>query len=195
MGDQQGSGKRGFAYMGCSITQSGNMFLNSDEPLMLKVVGDLTETKIKAKATVITPRFGADRTPEDSLRIELYNMLVSERHRLAVLHSIPPYMVITEQAMLQLAETRPSSQANLKRVQGFSETKVAKYGEDFLSVISRFADQHSNLKRDEFPVELSTSDTLQRSGLSSTILTTYSMFLEKKNVELVAAARGLKVEY
>ena len=191
MGDQ--GGKRGFAYMGCSISKTGNMLLNSTDPLMLKVVGDLSETKIKPKATVITPRFGMDRTPEDSLRIDLYNMLVSERHKLAVLHSIPPYMVITEQAMLQLAETRPSSLANLKRVQGFSEAKVARYGDNFLKVISKFASQHVNLKRDEFPEEFSTDETLQRSGLSQTILTTYLMFVEKKNIDLVAAARGFKV--
>ena len=113
---------RAFAYSGCAVAAKGNALMcGNAAPLMLAVSGDLAEKKQKPKPALITPRFGTEQTPEDTLRTKLYSLLVAERSRLAALHSIPPYMVITEQALLQLAETRPTSRVNLKRVQGFNE--------------------------------------------------------------------------
>ena len=186
-----GFGARSFAYMGCAPTKTGNELLSGEEPLMLPVTGDLNERRVKQKPSVITPRFGTEQTPEDLLRTKLYTALVEERQKLATLFSLPPYMVITEQTMLQLAQTRPSTTATLKRVQGFSEAKVLKYGEPFLGVIDRFVAQHPTLKLDDFLEETTPDEIASKPGLSETVRATYLLFREKRSLEAVVTARGL----
>jgi len=188
-----GFGGKGFAYMGCALTLSGNKLINDEKAtVMLQVTGDLLERRVKPKPALITPRFGTERTPEDSLRMKLYTRLVAERHSIAAAFSIPPYMVVTEQTLLQLAETKPSDSLGLKRVQGFSEIKIQKYGEQFLKVIQNFAAANPSIKLDDFPEELNQNAVVCKAGISVTVHESYSLFEEKKDLERVAAARGMK---
>ena len=100
-------------------------------------------------------------------------------------------MVVTEQTLLQLAETKPASTNSLKQVQGFTEAKLEKYGAQFLAVLDRFAAGETGIRRDDFPV-VKNCEKIAQAGLSETIQTTYSMFIESKNIQQVIGARGLK---
>ena len=85
-GGGAGFGFNKTAYMGYAISAAGNSLLNDDAaPLMLKTTGDLVERKVaaRAKPALITPRFGVEQTPGDSVRTQLYALLVAERQRLA----------------------------------------------------------------------------------------------------------------
>jgi len=201
----RGGGRGGFAggfYTGFALTSSGNKILNEDDnaPLvMLPATGELAPKKQRAltSAKRLLPNalgLGLIGMPDNALRTELHTLLVGARQVLASMFSIPPYMVINEQTLLQLAETRPSSTANLRRVHGFSENKIEKYGDHFLSVIRQFASDHSDLPTDMFPAD--NDDTanaaISRSGVSDTVRDSYLFFKEKNSLEATAAARGLK---
>ena len=88
----QGGGGGGFgafnkkSYMGFGISVAGNKLLNDETAsLMLKTTGDLVERKAatRVKPVLISPRFGVEQTPEDSVRTRLYALLVAERKQLA----------------------------------------------------------------------------------------------------------------
>lgn len=72
------------------------------------------DKKIVPKPVLITPRFGHELSPMDTLRTQLYEKLMGLRNKLATYHGIPPYMVITEQTLMQLAATLPSSIQSLR---------------------------------------------------------------------------------
>ena len=78
------------------------------------VEGDLVEKKAVVKPVVITPRFGPQISVLDTLRNQLYDKLMTLRSQLAAEHSIPPYMVMTEQTVMQLAATLPSNTDSLR---------------------------------------------------------------------------------
>lgn len=188
------------SYSGCAISAKGNNFLNSSEELLMPVVGDLAERKSKPKVALIAPRFGTNQKPEDSLRTDLYTRLIAERIRLAASFALPPYMVVSEQSILQLAEMRPTTTASIARVQGFTGAKIEKYGDAFLTVVREFCASRG-ATTDDFPEDellfaastaASEEDLVARSGLSDTVQNTYRLFLAKKDLATVSAIRGLK---
>jgi len=189
-----GFGGKSFSYSGFSVSSLGRRLLN-DQNFVLKMMPTKElrqERKQKPKPVVITPRFGASQGPLDSLRSSLYKLLVAERQRLATSQNIAPYMVVTEQTLLQLAETRPSSSSALTKVQGFNNAKITRFGAAFLGVVRAFCQEQKekDFSMDNFPEEAEESDVL--AGLSDTIRQTYAMFKQKKDIEEVAQLRGLK---
>jgi len=192
-GSSFGGGKS-FTYSGYSVNSLGRRLLNDQySTLKMMPTKDLRcERKEKPKVAVITPRFGASLTPLDTLRSDLYKLLVGERQKLASSHNIAPYMVVTEQTLLQLAETRPSTSAMLAKVEGFSNAKISSFGAAFLVIIKVFCEgrKDKDFTMDNFPEESEESEVL--ASLSDTIRATYAMFKEKKDIGLVAHLRGLK---
>jgi hypothetical protein len=90
-------------------------------------------------------------------------------------------MIASEQALLQLAEMRPSNRARLARVQGFTEAKLAKYGEAFLGVVRDFCSGRG-VQMDDFPeddvmfaacAEAAADERMARAGLPVTVMETY----------------------
>jgi hypothetical protein len=184
-----GGGKR--SYAGMVVTREGRQFLGSSEPLILPQSGELTLAKPKVKVAVVAPRFGADSLPEDSERTELYCQLVEARRRLADLSGCPPYLVVPEQTLLQMAATKPTSLANLARVSGFTDAKREKFGEAFIQEIKKYGEGKPDVKMDDFPSVQVDDDELAALGLNITTLTSLKMFRELKDLEAVAGSRGL----
>ena len=138
----------------------------------------------KAQVVMITPRFGGERTPDDVFRNELYELLAKKRQSLCEVRGIAPFMVVESQTLLQMAQMRPTSLANLKKILGFSEVRIEKYGQEFLSVVIKFC-QERNLKTDIFP------DSEGGLDISETTLKTYNCFLSGKTLLEISQVRGL----
>ena len=111
----------------------------------------------------------------------MLSRLIAERARLAASVSLPPYMVASEQVVLQLAEMRPSTAASLARVQGFTDAWLAKYGEAFLTVVRDFCSSRG-ASTDDFPEDellfaasatAAADDVIARSSLPSTVQDSY----------------------
>jgi len=181
------------SYMACTVPIKGAQFLNSSAKLILPATGDLVEKKAVVKPVVITPRFGPQISVLDTLRNQLYDKLMTLRSQLAAEHSIPPYMVMTEQTVMQLAATLPSNTDSLRRVQGFSDAKIAMYGQSFLRAISDFARNNPNARMDNF-VDTSKVNDAQPGvhELSETVKLSYILYQEKMSLDLVAVERGVK---
>ena len=107
----------------------------------------------------------------------MLSRLIAERARLAASVSLPPYMVASEQVVLQLAEMRPSTAASLARVQGFTDAWLAKYGEAFLTVVQDFCASTDDFPEDELLFAASAAaaadDVIARSSLPSTVQDSY----------------------
>ena len=157
--------------------QAVNLMKAGSIQFSVKARGEFREKAVQGEGG---PKFGAARTKDDIARDELFNLLVQERLR-------APYMVVTEQTLLQMAQMRPSSIANLAKIVGLNAAKINMFGQDLISVIVKFC-QMENLETDRFP-----SETDEVLDVSPTVRQTYTMFQSGQTPEIIAHTRGLAV--
>jgi ATP-dependent DNA helicase RecQ len=72
----------------------------------------------------------------------LFEELRKLRYRLAQEGGVPPYVIFDDKTLRQLARVRPSAPEKMLRVSGVGETKLRKFGEQFLEVILNYSRQH-----------------------------------------------------
>ena len=166
--------------------KASNMMRAGNVQFSVKARGEFKE-KTVAPVAVISPRFGAARTKDDVARDDLYKLLVKERLRLGQARGMAPYMVVTEQTLLQMAQMRPTSFANLAKIVGLNNAKINMFGQDLISIVVKFC-QMENLETDRFPSER--ADVLD---VSPTVRQTYSLFQAGQTPENIALTRGLAV--
>ena len=74
-------------------------------------------------------------TVEDLADTTLFDQLKAVRTRLAREQGVPPYMVFSDAALVDMSERLPRTEAAFLEVSGVGQTKLARYGADFLDVI------------------------------------------------------------
>ncbi len=67
---------------------------------------------------------------------ELVGFIKKWRSDKSSLEGIPPYMILSNQAIYSLVKSRPESLAEMEHVHGFGERKVEVYGDDLLSILN-----------------------------------------------------------
>ena len=70
----------------------------------------------------------------------LFAELKALRSKLAADRRVPAYVVFSDATLVEMAERRPRSPAELLNVSGVGTTKLERYGDVFLSVIARFVE-------------------------------------------------------
>ncbi len=68
----------------------------------------------------------------------LFEALRARRRELAAEAGVPPYVVFHDSTLREIAAARPSSLAELARVQGVGEAKLTRYGEAMLAAVAGF---------------------------------------------------------
>lgn len=66
---------------------------------------------------------------------QLFEALRKRRLELAQQQNIPPYVIFHDKTLVEMVLVKPSSLQELQRVSGVGETKLSRYGRDFLDVI------------------------------------------------------------
>ncbi|KAI4461674.1 dna helicase recq family member [Holotrichia oblita] len=117
-------------------------------------------------------------------RMKIYRKLLAKRTDLAFCLDCMPYMIASNEILMNLAQLRPRSVDALKQLKldGFTEAKINKFGEEFVQVIRQLCPpaERKSIKDilNEFPID----DT----KLTPSIEITYSMFKSGKTVEEIA---------
>ena len=85
----------------------------------------------KARAEKKTRKAFALRRCDEAL----FEALRERRLELSRQQGIPPYMIFHDSTLVEMARTRPASEAELGRVSGVGEQKLRHFGQDFIDVI------------------------------------------------------------
>ena len=75
--------------------------------------------------------------PKDILHPELYERLRSWRMRLAQEQNVPPYIILSQMALIGVANLLPQDSAQLIRIPGIGKMTLARYGEDILQMVQQ----------------------------------------------------------
>ena len=81
----------------------------------------------------------ADHPPPDPATWDegLWEALRAHRLELARAQGVPPYVIFHDATLREMVERRPANSEQLARITGVGETKLERYGEDFLGVIAK----------------------------------------------------------
>jgi ATP-dependent DNA helicase RecQ len=71
----------------------------------------------------------------DNINPELFEALRARRTKLATQQGVPPYVIFHDKTLLEIAEYMPQDMAQFSQINGVGDSKLEKYGEEFLTVV------------------------------------------------------------
>jgi ATP-dependent DNA helicase RecQ len=96
---------------------------------------ELARPRSKAEIQKKAPRAAADRGPYDEA---LFQRLRALRKSLADTQGVPPYIVFGDATLIQMSRHKPMDEDQLLRLSGVGQSKLEKYGADFLDAIAEY---------------------------------------------------------
>lgn len=89
----------------------------------------------KIAATPSPRRQAAEVAPEDQ---RLWNALRACRKRVAEEHGVPPYVIFHDATLREMLEKRPTTPKALLTISGVGDSKLKRFGEEFLHTLREF---------------------------------------------------------
>jgi ATP-dependent DNA helicase RecQ len=69
---------------------------------------------------------------------ELLNNLRKKRQEIAVMENLPAYIILSDATLLEIATYLPQKLEELRQISGFGDIKLARYGREFLSLVTEY---------------------------------------------------------
>ncbi len=153
-------------YGGLRLNETCRPLLKGEGSFQLRRVR--TVKKAKRARTSVTKISAANKP--------LWDALVALRTELAAAQKVAPYVICHNRTFEELATLRPNSKAGLYHITGLGESKIKRYGDDFLRVIAAYP-----------PIE-----TLQNT-LSDTVNQTLLLHIEGHSPEVISERREISL--
>lgn len=116
------------------VTAEGRRFLNDRQMLTLTRRLDDEYTPRRAASTAV-----AQSAVPAEYDAELFQELRALRTQIASRRGVPPYVVFGDVTLRQMAAYFPQSRDSLSRIHGVGNVKLDQYGDEFLAVITEYA--------------------------------------------------------
>ncbi len=149
------------------LTEACRPILRGEQQLMLRK--DLQSEKIKGTKKE-SRQFGK---ADDTL---LWNALRAKRKMIAEAQDVPPYVIFHDATLMAMLEAKPRNRSQMSLLSGIGQRKLELYADEFLAVISEFADINKN-----GPI-----------GLSDTMAETVALFRLGYGIKQIAQQRELQ---
>lgn len=162
----------------------------------------------QAKNSFVLPYFGAKsyalknkNFKIESPHPELYQKLRKLRDTLAETKQMAIYMIADAASIDEMARYLPQNATELKKIKGFGEAKVEKFGFQFLDIIQRYCNEHhleSLIHEKELtPAKekvVKEKSTKEKSTKPDTKKESFRLFSEGKTIAEIAAERNLTTQ-
>jgi ATP-dependent DNA helicase RecQ len=158
--------------------------VSDDGKIWLKERATLT-LPVERKAETSGRSKSKDTAPYNE---ELFDELRIIRKHIADSRNVPPFVIFGDASLREMAQYFPQTRENFARITGVGEKKLEEFGEQFVSVIKRFAETHT--------VEEQTPPRERRgrrsaNGGSTTYDESKRLLEEMRTIEEIASMRGL----
>ncbi|MCP3659009.1 MAG: DNA helicase RecQ [Bacteroidetes bacterium] len=111
------------------ITEKGYKILYNKQSVLLK------KHKIKTKKESTTVKRQIIKYDFNEKEEKLFKLLKSKRMELAKKFNVPPYIIFHDTALKEMTIEKPKTLDEFSKINGVGQSKLEKYGKDFLSVI------------------------------------------------------------
>ena len=112
-------------YNGLSMSEKGICVLKSEQSVMMR---EIKTTQPIKKTQSRTREVGG----------ELFELLRKQRTIFAKELSLPPFMIFSDQVLMNMAEAEPETREQLLTVSGIGDKKADQFGDAFLAIIKQF---------------------------------------------------------
>ena len=124
----------------------------------------------------------------------LLQQLKETRHYIAEQENVPPYIIVADNALVEMATYLPLDFEELKKISGFGDYKAAKYGPAFLKDVQAFAKEENLQSRIQLKApKRERAVKKEKPAIGSTQRATLELFREGFDIQDIAAQRGLAV--
>ncbi|NRA88915.1 MAG: HRDC domain-containing protein, partial [Rhizobiales bacterium] len=120
---------------GLSVTENGGTFLREKNTILLRKPPKQTTAK---KYDRPSKKAGAEF--ENDQDKDLYELLKGVRAQIAKTKKLPAYVIFHDRTLIELASQKPQSLNAMLAINGIGETKLERYGEAFLELITNDAE-------------------------------------------------------
>ncbi|MBU3100119.1 MULTISPECIES: DNA helicase RecQ [Clostridium] len=130
----------------------------------------------------------------------LFEILRTLRKEISEREKVPPYIVFADSALREMSEYFPVNEKEMLNIKGVGESKLNKYGEEFIQVIKKYM-QENNI---EINAEIlyneedggKTESAIERDPKNEdkvpSYIITYNMYKDGKSIEEIISERKLK---
>ncbi|MBO4945771.1 MAG: DNA helicase RecQ [Muribaculaceae bacterium] len=160
------------------VTEKGHQFLK--KPQSFKIVEDTVYNEDDESFAV---KGGASCAADP----ELYSILKDLRKEIASRHHLPPYVIFQDPSLEAMATTYPITIEELAGISGVGMGKAKRYGEEFVKVIRRYADENEI----ERPEDMVVKTVANKSKVKISIIQAID---RKVPLEDIASSKGLEFE-
>jgi ATP-dependent DNA helicase RecQ len=133
-------------YGGLRLTAAAGPVLRGEEPLLLRRdildsasgggSGGKSDRAARKRRTAALDALTGDVAQLDADTEALFDRLRARRKELADEQGVPPYVVFHDKTLAAMALHRPMSREAMLRIAGVGESKLERYGDEFLAVIA-----------------------------------------------------------
>jgi ATP-dependent DNA helicase RecQ len=132
-----------------------------------------------------------DEERELSYETGLLESLKELRKTLAADENVPPHVVLSDASLVEIARYLPRNRESFRRISGFGEMKIRKYGNEFCDVVTQYCRRNGlsskmHLKTEQGPARRFEKD-------SDTKRLTLELFRKGNSIEKIGALRKLTV--
>jgi ATP-dependent DNA helicase RecQ len=157
------------------ILQKGKSFMNNPKSHLMSVDNNFNYDSLS------TPTLTKKQKTSDEV---LYKILINERLKLSKDFNIPPFAVFQESSIQEMTFKYPISFSELSAITGVGEGKAKKFGERFISIISKYCDEN-NIEREQ---DLIIKSSGSKSGLKLFIIQSID---KKLTIDEIAESKNL----
>lgn len=104
--------------------------------------GTATVQLVKVK-TVVEAKPAGGQTAEKQYEHELFRELQQLRKIIADSEGVPSYVILGDSTLIELAAYLPHSLEEVRKISGFGDVKLKRYGQDFLDVVLKYCKRNS----------------------------------------------------
>jgi ATP-dependent DNA helicase RecQ len=118
------------------LTESARAILRGEESIEIRIDAD-TPKKLRVSGSGSGKvRSTATDADIDTADLPMWEALRECRQRLASEHGVPPYVVFHDSTLKQMLTNRPLDLDDMLSISGVGQSKLDRYGEEFLAVLS-----------------------------------------------------------
>ena len=159
------------------LLEKGASFQNNPESVLMSIDNNFNDYN-KIKQVIKKKQYTSDEN--------LYNILIAERLKLSDEFNIPPFAIFQESSIEEMSYKYPVNFSELSAVSGIGEGKAKKFGERFISIISRYCDEN-NIEREQ---DLIIKSSGSKSGLKLFVIQSID-----KNLSIDEIAQSKNLSY
>ena len=157
------------------ILQKGKSFMNNPKSHLMSIDNNFNYGSLS------TPSLTKKQETSDEV---LYKILINERSKLSKHFNIPPFAVFQESSIHEMTFKYPISFSELSTITGVGEGKAKKFGERFISIISKYCEEN-NIEREQ---DLIIKSSGSKSGLKLFIIQSID---KKLTIDEIAESKNL----